>query len=213
MDPITIALTAAKYAPLIKSGWDWLTKKKGPSRSGSVTAAERAYMKNLQQRMKMGMSPQQVNQMMSTTTRAQGIETNLAKTNIQGMGVKQGIEDSGVLAEQMTNVDLAGSEQIAITARRVAEKNIEIQNKAQKTMGEIGIKRTDTAYNEALEHYATQEGRISSVLGGVSEIGSNYLATLEQSGQMGRIGEQDWFKDLTADQKAKIMELLMQSKN
>lgn len=205
MDPLTIAMTAAKYAPAIKQGWDWLTGKKGPSRSGSVSAAEKSYIANLKLRMKEGMSGQQVNQMLSQTTRAVGTATDLAKTNVQGVAVSQGIEDSGVVAEQMLNVDQSGSAEIAQTARMIAEENLKIQESSRVEMGKYGIQQSNQKYSEALRDYASQEGRIGGVLKTVSGVAGDYMTDLEHSADLEQFEGLDWFQALTPEQKADLI--------
>lgn len=204
MDPATLA-KLLKYAPKIASGWDWLTGKKGPSRSGSMSKLEKNYLSGLKLQANQGMSAAQVDQTMGTTTRTMGIETDIAKTNVMGNAYNQGLEGSAVVAEQLKDVDLAGSAEVAATARKVAADNIKIQESAKSKLGAYGIQKSNQQYSEALNHYANQEGRLSSVLDTVSGWGSDYLTGLETEAEHEELKSKEWWDKLTAAEKAEIM--------
>ncbi len=204
-DLISAGYNIMKYAPQIKSGWDWLTGKRGPSRSGSISKYEKNYIAGLKQQAKTGMTQAQVNQTMGLTTRAMGTETEIAKTNVMGNAVNTGLEDSGVVAEQMMDVDLAGSAEVAATARKVAEDNIAMQESAESKLGAYGIQRTNQNYNEALRHYANQENRMGSVMNTISQFGSEYLGGLKNKADLEKLKSTDWWEKLSPEEKARIL--------
>ncbi|MAE81126.1 MAG: hypothetical protein CMB80_00210 [Flammeovirgaceae bacterium] len=194
-----------KYAPVIKSGWDWLTGKRGPSRSGSISKLEKNYIAGLKEQASRGMTQAQVNQTMGRTTRAIGVETDIAKTNVMGTSAVQGLEDSSVMAEQLKDVDLAGSAEVATTARKVAADNIKMQEVAKSKLGAYGMQQTNQNYSEALQHYANQENRLSSVFNAVSGWGSEYLGGLQNKADLEKLKGTDWWEKLSPEEKARIL--------
>jgi hypothetical protein len=195
------AATAMKYAPMIKQGWDWLTGG-GPSRSGSMSKMERNYLKQLKLRAERGMDPSQVNQMMGQTTRSVGVETDISKANVMGTSAVQGLEDSSVMAEQLKDVDLAGSAQVATTARNVAAENLRIQEQAEKELGSYGVKQTNQNYSEALNHYSG----LDNILSTISGLGNDYLTGLTNKSKLEEYENAPWWDDLDPDQRRKIIQ-------
>jgi|TARA_Y100000034_G_scaffold72793_1_gene87716 hypothetical protein len=195
------AATAMKYAPYIKQGWDWLTGG-GPSRSGSMSKMERNYLKQLKLRAERGMDPSQVNQLMSQTTRSVGVETDISKANVMGTSAVQGLEDSSVMAEQLKDVDLAGSAQVATTARNVAAENLRIQEQAEEELGAYGMQQTNQNYSEALNHYSG----LDNILGTISGLGGDYLTGLANKSKLEEYQNASWWKDLDDEVKFKIIQ-------
>jgi len=152
IDPATGMMLAKYGIPLAKKGWDWMTgANKVPKRK--ISPLESQYTSFLQQQAKTGMGQPAMNQMMGASSRAINPMVNQIKAGNTGNAISQGIEGSGVVAQQNLQADTLGVNQMAQTARSIAMKNIDIKNAAQGTLGNIGMDRTSANYQRALKQF------------------------------------------------------------
>jgi len=194
--------TLMKYAPAIKKGYDWLKGGGLPTRSGSKSEHEKKYVNWLQSRARTGLGQAEINRQIGDTSRLASQSTDIAKANVTGSAISQGIEGSGVVAEQGVAADSARTVAIANAARKIAQANQQAKDTAQTKLGEYGMQTTDAAYKDALANRAYKDDQQSEFLGGVSKLGSNMV-----QGQWSEyLASQDWFKKLPAETQQKILE-------
>ena len=212
MDPVTLGTLAVKYGPSLmknvgtfKAGYDWLFGKKAPGRAGSMSPHESKYVNFLQSQAKTGMGQQVINQQLGATSRAAHQGVDVAKANIMGSGIAQGIEGSGVMAEQGVVADSAATLSMASAARSIAEKNRQVKESAQTKLGEYGMRDTDQRYQEALAERARKSGAANRFFGGVKELGTEMVGNQEDAAWKEKIMNAPWFKDLPPDVKEKIL--------
>ena len=158
----------------------------------------------LQSRSKTGLGSDAMTQQLSGTGRAVAQQVDLAKGGIQGRAVSQGIEGSGVVAEQMVGADSAGTIAMANAARGIAEQNRKVKDQAHEKLGEYGIQATNQRYAEAQGRYAQDQGRLESLMGFASDIGSGILKDKEQGALIERLKAEGVWEQLSAEQKIKI---------
>lgn len=206
MDPITIGMTAAKYAPVIKKGFDWLTgRNKPPTRMGQRSQEERQYMNALQSRMRQGMTGAEINQQLGMASRNIGQVTQNQMANVQGTAVRQGLENSGVAAQMQAQVGATQQLGMAQVARDIAARNMQMKRQAEQEFGQMGMRYSDMRYQDALSRRAARNQQTNELLSAASSIGGNYLEGLKSSARSQQIQNQPWFQDLTPEQKAKIL--------
>tara|TARA_R100001530_G_scaffold14867_2_gene13318 strand:+ start:13084 stop:13767 length:684 start_codon:yes stop_codon:yes gene_type:complete len=182
----------AQWAPVIKQGYDWLFKKGGHSKKPSVpgynpSVWENSYIKNLQQQANTGLTGQQQQMMMSDSSRAIAPAADLAKTNIAGRGIGQGIEGSGVINEMQGNADMAYAVSMAETARKIAKINQDRKDSAEDKLGEYGKYRSRTAhqdemnkYNQQLQSWYEKDARNKEGVQGISDLAQFFLSKEEE---------------------------------
>jgi len=188
-----LAKGAIKYGPAIKKGYDWLAGKKGLSRSDSQSQAEKNYMNMLQSRAKHGMGQAAVNEQLGNVSRTVHQNVNNTKANIMGQAVSQGVEGSGVVAEQHIMADTSGTVAMANAARAIAEKNRQIKVGAEDKLGELGIKETDQRYKEALANRANNDSRRDAFFNEAIGLATEHLEGPEKVKMQARV------RDLMAD--------------
>ena len=181
MDPATLAMLAkgAKYLPLATKGYQWLFGKGVPTRAGSMSSKESKYLNFLQSQAKTGLGQQVINQQLSATSRAAHQGVDIAKANIMGGGIAGGIEGSGVIAEQGVQADSAATLAMANAARSISEKNRQVKERAERQLGQYGMRDTDQRYREALANRAKKDSLGQEIIGGIAGMGSDYLGGIE----------------------------------
>ena len=175
MPAIETALAAAKYAPLVKKGWDWLTgkKKKVPGRQASPL--EQNYVNFLQSQAKQGIDPAQQNLMMGAAGRGAAQGVNQMSAGIMNRGVMQGLEGSAVMSQQLAAADSVGAGQLAQTAREIAFKNFQVKQTAQDKLGGIGQMRSNANWTTAKQQFDFDNQRESNTMSQISTIASDFL--------------------------------------
>ena len=172
--------TLLKYAPAIKKGYDWLKGDGLPTRSGSQSDQEKNYINFLQSRAKTGLGQDVINQQLGSTSRQVSQPTDIAKANITGSAISQGIEGSGVVAEQGVAADSARTLAMANAARKIAQANQQAKDSAQTKLGEYGMQTTDAAYRDALANRAYKDDQSPNFFGTVGQIGEDILTTRDK---------------------------------
>mgnify|MGYP003679122823 CR=1 FL=1 len=174
IDPAT-GLMIAKYGvPLAKKGWDWMTgANKVPKRK--ISPLENQYTNFLQQQSKTGMGQPAMNMMMNQSSRAINPMVNQMQAANTGSAIAQGIEGSGVVAQQNLQANALGVGQMAQTARDIAMKNIDIKNAAQGTLGRIGMDRTDMNYQTALKQFDVNRQSSKETSNLISNLGQEII--------------------------------------
>tara|TARA_R100000278_G_C5438820_1_gene152970 strand:+ start:236 stop:871 length:636 start_codon:yes stop_codon:yes gene_type:complete len=168
--------TAAKYAPVVKKGFDWLTGgNKPPTRMGSRSGEEKAYMNALQSRMRQGMTGAEINQQLGMASRNIGQATQNQMANVQGTAVRQGLENSGVAAQMQAQVGANQQLGMAQVARDIAARNMAMKRQAEQEFGQMGMRMSDMRYQDALAKRASRDQNLNAVLGAASNIGAGYL--------------------------------------
>lgn len=172
---LTTLATAAKYAPVVKKGFDWLTGKTPPTRMGSRSGEEKAYMNALQSRMRQGMTGAEINQQLGMASRNIGQATQNQMANVQGTAVRQGLENSGVAAQMQAQVGANQQLGMAQVARDIAARNMAMKRQAEQEFGQMGMRMSDMRYQDALAKRASRDQNLNAVLGAASNIGAGYL--------------------------------------
>ena len=207
VDPISIGLNVLKYGPTLKKGWDWLTggnKKKAPKRT--ISPLEQQYTNFLQQQSKTGMGQPAMNMMMNQSSRAINPMVNQIQAGNTGRAITQGIEGSGVVAQQNLQANALGVGQMAQTARDIALNNERIKNTAQDKLGRIGVDRTNQNYKAALSNYNADRANTSSL---VSDI-AGFAGTALENKQMGNAKTEalkKYFPNLSPEQLEALLQL------
>lgn len=199
------AAAYAKYLPLLKKGYDWLKDEGVPERSDSKSGYESRYLNFLQSQAKTGMGQQVINQQLGATSRAAHQGVDVAKANIMGGGIAQGIEGSGVMAEQGTVADSAATLAMATAARSIAERNRQVKDKAQVSLGQYGMRETDQNYREALANRARKDSQQTALAGEFATLGREYSGKVEQQGLRDKYMNAAWFQALPWEEKQKIL--------
>jgi len=198
MDPATWATIAqgAKYLPLLKKGYDWLANKGVPKRSGSMSPHESRYVNFLQSQSKTGMGQGAINEQLGMSSRAAHQGVDVAKANIMGGGIASGIEGSGVMAEQSTVADSAAILAMANSARSIAERNRQVKDQAQVTLGQYGIGQTNQRYQEALANRARRDTQGTDLVNEFAALGKEYSGKVEHQGRLDMYVNEEWFQNL-----------------
>ena len=203
MDPVTLGTLAVKYGPslmkhsgMLKGGYDWLFGKKAPGRAGSMSPRESNYLNFLQSQAKTGMGQQVINQQLGATSRAAHQGVDVAKANIMGGGIASGIEGSGVMAEQGTVADSAAILAMANSARSIAERNRQVKDQAQVTLGQYGIGQTNQRYQEALANRARRDTQGTDLVNEFAALGKEYSGKVEHQGRLDMYVNEEWFQNL-----------------
>lgn len=106
-----------------------------------------SYLNKLRQVSKDGLYGQDVKNEIGADIQQSSQNTRSA---IRGNAVRQGIENSGVVAQQLLKEGGQTTLQIARTARKIAEMNKESQLRASANAAAIGQGIEDTKYQDAL---------------------------------------------------------------
>lgn len=207
INPATIATAAkyAKYLPQLKKGYDWL-KGSIPGAKDSRSSMENKYTNWLQSRSKQGLGQENINQFMNQTGTVVSNAANQGKAQVQGRAIGQGIEGSGVVAEQATEIDSAQVVSMANAARKIAMRNQQVKDSANQQLGEIGIKRSEQDYKTALANYAKKDSAATSLMDTLAGMGNKYIKKQEDSLMLEELQKQPWWAKLSPEQKAKIFE-------
>jgi hypothetical protein len=200
--------TIMKYGPSVVSGFNWLTGKNKPP-TWKKSTFEQKYSNLLQSKAKHGLSPTERQGMMGDVGRATAQGSNIARGNIQGRAASQNMEGSGVVAEQMTDVDLSANIEMAKAARLIAQKNIAVKDSAAKELGGIGAAESRQKYLEAINAYDVKNQQSSTALAGMKELGTEILDSQKEGGFRKSIEESDWFKALSDKEKAEVMAMIL----
>lgn len=195
----------AKYLPLLKKGYDWLANKGVPKRSGSMSPHESKYVNFLQSQSKTGMGQGAINQQLGMSSRAAHQGVDVAKANIMGGGIASGIEGSGVMAEQGTVADSAAILAMANSARSIAERNRQVKDQAQVTLGQYGIGQTNQRYQEALANRARRDTQGTDLVNEAATLGREYSGKVEQQALKDKYMNAEWFQALPWEEKQKIL--------
>ena len=206
MDPVTVALQAAKYAPLVKKGWDWLTgkKKKVPGRQASPL--EQNYVNFLQSQAKQGIDPAQQNLMMGAAGRGAAQGVNKLSAGIMNRGVMQGLEGSAVMSQQLAAADSVGAGQLAQTAREIAFKNFQVKQTAQDKLGGIGQMRSDANWSTAMKQFNFDNQRESKTMDQISSMATDFISKRKNKDILTDLKDSGYdLKDLPPEILIKIM--------
>ena len=206
MDPVTVALQAAKYAPLVKKGCDWLTgkKKKVPGRQASPLEAN--YVNFLQSQAKQGIDPAQQNLMMGAAGRGAAEGVNKLSSGIMNRGVMQGLEGSAVMSEQLAAADSVGAGQLAQTAREIAFKNFQVKQTAQDKLGGIGQMRSDANWSTAMKQFNFDNQRESKTMDQISSMATDFISKRKNKDILTDLKDSGYdLKDLPPEILIKIM--------
>ena len=209
---MSLAALALKYGPtLLKhsgtlaAGYDWLAGKRSPTRSANISSAEQNYLKFMQSRAKTGLGQDVINQQLGATSRAAHQGVDIAKANIMGSGIAQGIEGSGVMAEQGVVADSAATLAMANAARSIADKNRQVKDEYEAKLGQYGVSQTNQRYQEVLAEKARKKGAFGAFAGGVSGIASDYLAKQEVDETVATAKKEGIWEKLTHEQQMQIL--------
>tara|TARA_R100000742_G_C4275126_1_gene95413 strand:- start:281 stop:913 length:633 start_codon:yes stop_codon:yes gene_type:complete len=208
-DPVTIALTAAKYAPLAKKGWDWITGKKKKKVPGyKPSAMENRYTNFLQSQAKSGMGNENMNLMMNASGRSINQSVNQMASGIENRGVMQGLENSAVMSQQLAGADAFGGGQLAQTARNIAMKNFELKQTAQDKLGSIGIDRSNMDLMRRQSQFDIDRADSSSDMDMISKVAGDFLTKRKNKDLRTELEEDGWdLKDLPPELAIKILGL------
>ena len=88
---------------------------------------------------------------------------NMASQNIMQRATGQGLEDSAVVSEQLTGVDLQRSRTMADIARRIAMRNEELRLRAVDQVGRIGQAEYGSALNRFRNRLGTAGGTATAL--------------------------------------------------
>tara|TARA_B100000902_G_C27260513_1_gene890427 strand:+ start:703 stop:1329 length:627 start_codon:yes stop_codon:yes gene_type:complete len=194
----------AQYLPQLKQGYDWLSGSI-PGAKDSRSSMENKYTNWLQSRRVHGLGQQNINQMMNQTGTTVTNAANQGKAQVQGRAISQGIENSGVAAEQATEIDSAQVVSMANAARKIAMKNQQVKDNAEHKLGEIGMQRSAQDYKTALASYSKKDNAANQLLGALAGMGDKYLKKQEDAGLLEELQKQPWWSSLSPEEKAKIL--------
>ena len=113
-----------------------------------------SYLNKLRQVSKDGLYGQDVKNEIGADIQQSSQNTRSA---IRGNAVRQGIENSGVVAQQLLKEGGQTTLQIARTARKIAEMNKESKLRASATAAAVGQGIEDTKYQDALSRMARRD--------------------------------------------------------
>lgn len=113
-----------------------------------------SYLNKLRQVSKDGLYGQDVKNEIGADIQQSSQNTRSA---IRGNAVRQGIENSGVVAQQLLKEGGQTTLQIARTARKIAEMNKESQLRASANAAAISQGIEDTRYQDALSRMARRD--------------------------------------------------------
>ena len=201
---LTKASPYGKYLPIMKAGYDWL-KGGVPSRADHMSSGEKKYVQMLQSRSRVGMGQDVMNQQLSAGGRQASNQGNIAKTNIMGQAIGQGLENSGVVAEQQVGVDNAQVVAMANLARNIAEKNRQVKDSATNTLGQYNIAKTDQNYNEALAKHSVRNEAANTMISGISELAKGHMGKLNNKAKLDAIKNSPYWAQLSEEKRAEIM--------
>ena len=171
--------TLMKHAGTFAAGYDWLAGKRSPTRSANISSAEQNYLKFMQSKAKTGLGQDVINQQMGNVSRAAHQGVDVAKANIMGGGIAQGIEGSGVMAEQGVVADSAATLAMATAARSIADKNRQVKDQYEAKLGQYGVSQTNQRYQEVLAEKARKKESFGAFASGASGIASDFLSKQE----------------------------------
>ena len=193
-----------KYLPLMKAGYDWLSGGV-PQRADHMSAGEKKYVNWLQSRSKVGLGQDVMNQQLSAGGRQASNQGDIAKVNVMGQAIGQGLENSGVVAEQKVGVDNAQVVAMANLARNIAEKNRQVKDSATTALGEYGIRKTDQEYNEAINKYNVRNEAANTIVGGISELAQGHMKKLSNKAKLEALKNSPFWAQLSEEKRAEIM--------
>jgi hypothetical protein len=210
INPATIATASkyAKYLPTLKKGYDWLSGSI-PGAKDSRSSMENKYTNWLQSRAKKGMGQANINEALNQTGTIVSNAANQGKAAIQGRAISQGIEGSGVVAEQATEIDSAQVVSMANAARKIAMRNQQVKDDAQEKLGQIGMDRSAQDYKTALANYSKRDSAATSLMDTLAGMGEKYIKKQEDSLMIEELKKQPWWTNLSPEEKAKIIRELM----
>lgn len=205
MDPYTRALLMAAPS-LIKAGQSLFSKT--PQRK--VSSDTTALLNKQRQIAKDGLYGENVKNDIATDIKQSQKESN---QNIRNLAIKQGIESSGIPAEQMLKQGGKTTLELARIAKEIALANEESKMNALKSAAEISQGISDIDYNNALARMQRRDNIIGSFADALSTGVSAYGSQLRQNeldeflfGNNSNESSRDAFLDWVAKNRDKLNE-------
>lgn len=164
-DPYSMALKMA-IPSLVKAGSSLFRKTPQKGISSDTTNA----LNRFRQISKEGLYGQDVKNDIFTDIKQSSKETD---NKIRSQAVKQGIENSGIVADQLIKKDGLTTLTLAKMAKKIHQDNERSKIDATRVAMDIGQGIEDTKYQNALARY--QKG--SDFIGDIANAGSTYMDT------------------------------------
>ena len=178
MDPAT-AYGLAMAAPKLGKGiHDWFNKAPQQKAAPETTA----YLNKLRNISKEGLYGQDVKNEIGSDLQQ---SSNLTRAALHSNATKQGLENSGVLAQQLIKEGGQTTLQAARMAKQIAQMNEQSKLDASAQAAAVGEQESLRKYRNALARKDRRDSIVSNLVGGASDAflaHSDYKGTLPGSG-------------------------------
>tara|TARA_R100001082_G_scaffold36429_2_gene19134 strand:- start:2710 stop:3285 length:576 start_codon:yes stop_codon:yes gene_type:complete len=186
MDPYTRALMMA--APGMVKSIGGLFSKPPQQKVGNDTTQ---YLNKLRNVSKEGLYGQDVKNEVSTDIAQRSDDTQNA---IRASAIKQGIENSGVVAQQLIKEGGKSTLTAARMAKEIAKANEESKLNASKMASEVGQSIEDIYYNNALARFNQRKEAKDSFWDAVGTGTEGYIAGMDKKAYSNIVNDKDFLQ-------------------
>lgn len=193
MDPITTGLLMA--APKVISGVSKLVNKPPQQKVSSETTA---YLNKLRNISKKGLYGEDVkSDVMADIAQS----SNRTQNALRGAATRQGLENSGVLAQQLIQEGGQTTLQAAKMAKRIAQANEESKLRAGAEASQISQRIEDIKYQNAM---ARRQNRLDAFGDFAGALGEGVSAGMDSASALKQMAQAD--KSLAVDKTITMMQ-------